>query len=237
MVNVMRIGPRNNSENVIKIFWCLWHWRGWRKRQSQHQGNSFKENAPLQGKTQGTIITWEGEGTTGEPFRTSENEQGTLKVGLVLKISNSFLDQRSSSLFVCQVWQPGWSDDNSWQFLAPLQFNKSQQIISCKQIQSTAFYFRILFKCRLGTNENSFWSKYVPSVTSLSPHILHYSLCAHYLCVLVCLYLCAHTLTICLLAIALLPLDIDNLPEEYVVDIQQQVLAQFGLHFTSLSLS
>ena len=80
---------------------------GWRKRQSQHQGNSFKENAPLQGKTQGTIITWEGEGTTGEPFRTSENEQGTLKGGLVLKISNSFLDQRSSSLFVCQVWQPG----------------------------------------------------------------------------------------------------------------------------------
>ena len=144
-----------------------------------------------------------------------EQEQG----GLVLKISNSFLDQRSPSLFVCQVWQSGWSDDNSWQFLAPLQFNKSQQIISSKQIQSTAFYFRILFKCRSGTNENSFWSKYVPSVTSLSPHILHYSLCAHYLCVLVCLYLCAHTLTICLLAIALLPLDIDNLPEEYVVQL------------------
>ena len=117
--------PRTNSENVVKIFWWLRHWRGWRKRQSQHQGNSFKENAPLQGKTQGTIITWEGEGTTGEPFRTSENEQGTLKGGLVLKISNSFLDQRSSSLFVCQVWQPGWSDDNSWQFLAPFQFNKS----------------------------------------------------------------------------------------------------------------
>ena len=105
--------------------------------------------------------------------------------------------------------------------LALFQINKSQQIISCKQIQSTAFYFRLLFKCRLGTNKNSFWSKYVPSVTSLSPHILHYSLCAHYLCVLVSLYLCAHTLTICLLAIALLHLDIDNLVEDSVVRIQQ----------------
>ena len=77
---------------------------GWRKRQSQHQGNPFKENAPLQNKTQGTIITWEGEGTTGEPFRTSENEQGTLKVGLVLKISNSFLDQRSVCLSSLATW-------------------------------------------------------------------------------------------------------------------------------------
>ena len=32
------------------------------------------------------------------------------------------------------------------------------------------------------------------------------------------------------------PLDIDNLPEEYVEHIQQQVLAQYGRHFASFSL-